>query len=369
MSATCGGLQGVGRGLRSNIRVCSDAEQINESDTPDGQRRTFFVRGPRECAPLTGGQLRVNVYCWRMASKRKVTPEEQLETVIARARVELETKGVAAGAKLGAAASRPQVVARLCSEGFEPTAKGLRVRLDVQGERLLAQGKPLSLSEFAKRLKGAKAVEAKELAVQLRREGKAHLVLRGKSSYLVPCGETVLRRDELEGAVKRLKGAAAKLVATAAWLDKARKDQQELTVLKSELYSEIAAVSAMIAQPGALTGASAADVGDAKRARAPVVASDHAGAAPLELGVALRGAILALRDEDSRLASIPQVSLRLRERATAQAVKDALLAEHRRGRVQLRPEGGIGRLSEEERALCPTGAGGVPLSWVSLLEE
>ena len=85
--------------------------------------------------------------------------------------------------------------------------------------------------------------------------------------------------------------------------------------------------------------------------------------------LALRGAILALRDEDSRLAPIPAVSRRLRGRATAKQVVELLLSEFQRGKLELRPEGAMGRLSPEERALCPVGAGGVPLSWVVLLEE
>jgi hypothetical protein len=300
-----------------------------------------------------------------MASKRKVTPEQQLETALARARVELRTKGVAAGAKLGGPAIRPQVVARLCSEGYEPTAKGLRVRLDVQVEQLLAQGEPVPLSGLAKHLKGATGAEAKEFALQLRREGKAHFVLRGKSPCVVSCGETVLGRNELDVTVKRIKGAALKLSALATWLDKARKDKRDLTVLEGELAAELAGLAAMVEYPANEEDAAAT----AQRTEDRVGRGEQARVTLPELGVALRGAILALRDEDSRLASIPQVSRRLREHATPEAVKRVLLDEHRRGQVELRPEGGIGRLSEEERALCPTGAGGIPLSWVSLLEE
>lgn len=303
-----------------------------------------------------------------MGSKRKLSHEQQLEAALVSARAALEAKGVAAGAQLGAAAVRPQVVARLCSEGYEPTAKGVRVALDVQGEKLLAHGQPLPLSDLAKRLKGAKAAEAKELAAHLRREGKAHVVLRGKLSYLVPRGETVLARDELAGAVKRLKALSSKLAATATWLGKAHKDK-ELTVLESDWRAELAALSALIEQPVAKGSGAVGDAANPKSVSKRAVESERSAVTQPALDVALRGAILALRDEDSGLASIPQVSRRLRERATAQAVIEALLTGHGRGRLELRPEGGMGRLSEEERALCPTGAGGIPLSWVSLLEE
>lgn len=315
-----------------------------------------------------------------MGSKRKGSVEQQLEAALVKARAGLEAKGVVTGAQLGAAVVRPQVVARLCGEGYEPTATGLRVALDVQGERLLAPGEPLLLSDFAKRLKGAKAAETKEFVVQLRRDGKAHVVLRGKQSYLVPSSETVLRRSEVEAVAKRLKAAAAKLTVVATWLDKVRKDKHELTVLESDLRAELSALSALLDQPGSgsQTNSNVAKVTSAQRKVASSERSEVTPATmvtpgtmvtPPALEVALRGAILALRDEDSRLASIPQVSQRLRERATAQAVIEVLLAEYGRGRLELRPEGGIGRLSEEDRALCPIGAGGLPLSWVSLLEE
>src|SRR5690606_8632628 len=83
---------------------------------------------------------------------------------------------------------------------------------------------------------------------------------------------------------------------------------------------------------------------------------------------ALRGAILALRVEDSALARVPEVSRCLRERATAQAVIEALLAASRQGELELRPDGGIGRLTDDDAALCPHGAAGARLSWVRLQE-
>lgn len=295
-----------------------------------------------------------------MGSKRRLDPGEQVEAAVVRARAILEAKGMAAGAQLGATSVRPQVVHRLCSEGYEATDKGLRVPLDVQCDRVLASGNPVPLTEFKKRLKGASAKEVKELVAELVSTSKANVVLRGRQSCVAVAGERVVARDAL-------KAIAEKLKATANWLDKARKDKARVTVLETDLLSELAALDALLGAPRSHQerAPSSRVAGDLRPATRD--APDMGEAVPLPL--ALRGAILALRDEDSRLAPIPAVSRRLRGRATAKQVVEVLLSEFQRGKLELRPEGGIGRLSPEERALCPVGAGGVPLSWVVLLEE
>jgi hypothetical protein len=302
-----------------------------------------------------------------MASKRNLSHEEQLEAAVAAARARLQSKGTATGTQLGSPAVRPQVVQRLCSEGYEPTAKGLRVGLQVQCDKLLADGKPMSLPDFKKRLEGATANEAKELPEQLRRAGKGHVVLRGKQPYLVPRAEPVLSRNALKEMVDRLKATTAKLKATMAWLEKARRDKTEITVLESDLSTELAALTALLGKPGGKGEAALPIAATAHPKTTTKPLSDTEASVPLRL--ALRGAILALRDEDSHLANVPNVSRRLRERASAKDVIDVLLSEFQRGKLELRPEGGFGRLSQEDSALCPVGAGGAPLSWVLLREE
>lgn len=274
-----------------------------------------------------------------MASRRKVDLAEQLEAAVASARTLLEAKSMATGAQLGAAAVRPQVVQRLCGEGYEPTSKGVRVALAVQFGKLSAQGRPIPVADLKKRLKGASAKDLQEFVAELRRTSKVKLVLRGKQPCLVSTSEHVVEPRALETIAKKLK-------ATVLWLEKARKDKLALSVLDADLAAELDTVKSLLGK------------GRSKEAE-PLV----------PLPVALRGAILALRDEDSRLASIPEVSRRLRERATSNEVIEVLLSEFRRGALELRPEGGLGRLSAEDAALCPRGAGGVPLSWVLLLEE
>lgn len=304
-----------------------------------------------------------------MGSRRKPSLEEQLELAVASARSILETRGVVAGRQLGAVAVRPRVVQRLCSEGYEPTAKGVRVALGAQCERLLSEGEPVAVASLGKRLVGASAKELKALVDELREASRVQVVFRGKQQYLVRPDEPVLRRDGLKTLVDKLK-------LTTAWLEKARKDKADGGVLAADVLAELAGFSGLLGTVSS-DGVSAllSNAHDASRKRHPDAPSPEPSAKSADstrdasLQVALRGAILALRDEDSHLASIPMVSRRLRARATPKQVKDVLLSEFRGGKLELRPEGGMGRLNEEDRALCPMGAGGVPLSWVVLLEE
>lgn len=79
-----------------------------------------------------------------MARGKKLSVDEQVEAAVSAARTMLENKGAVPSAKLGPAAVRARVTQRLCSEGYEPTSKGVRISLLVQGERLLAAGKPVA---------------------------------------------------------------------------------------------------------------------------------------------------------------------------------------------------------------------------------
>ena len=63
------------------------------------------------------------------------------------------------------------------------------------------------------------------------------------------------------------------------------------------------------------------------------------------------------------LAPVPAVTRALADRLPDQAVRAALLAAAAAGRLELRPESGVGLLAPADAALCPRGADGWPLSW------
>src|SRR5690606_2647313 len=82
----------------------------------------------------------------------------------------------------------------------------------------------------------------------------------------------------------------------------------------------------------------------------------------------VQAAVHALAHEETGLARVPEVSRRLHAESPLIDLKSELLEAYKKGLVELRPEGGIGRLSVEEATLCPAGAGGIPLSWIRLIE-
>jgi hypothetical protein len=270
-----------------------------------------------------------------MASKKApISDEEKLELALVAARRSLAETRVASGTKLGPAQLRERVVEQLMREGFERAGKQVRAPLTAQMAELLESGAHLPLSTLPKRLKGSSTVEIKKLASALVREGKAHLVLRGRQVALVPPAEHALTISQLAEALREAK-------SLLDWLKKAKADKLPVSVLVSDLKEALATfpqgkTSPQQSDPSFLT---------------------------------LRGALLALRDEESGLISIPALSTRLRPQMTAERVKTELLNAFRQGLLELRPEGGIGRLSPDDAALCPLGAGGIPLSWAQLLEN
>lgn len=285
------------------------------------------------------------------AKKKQVSEEVRIEMAVEKARTVMDTVGNAPAGKLGAPAIREQVISRLLDEGFERAGKGVRVPLVKQGRRLMDGGAHIPLTMWKKRLAGASAKEGDQLAKQLCKEGLAHLVLRDKQLSLVPADEGVAYREDLLAITRELK-------RTYDWLEKARKDKKGATVLDQDLKLALSELQETVAEARKSWGAKAGSPG-------PGGAPGSSG----PLSMIVRGAILAARDEESLLAPVPEVSRRLRSQANAEEVRDALLAGHQQGHWELRPEGGLGRLSEADTELCPRGVGGLPLSFVRLKEN
>jgi len=106
-----------------------------------------------------------------------------------------------------------------------------------------------------------------------------------------------------------------------------------------------------------------ADAEEALRAALPPRRSPPA---PGDLDV--EGAIDRLRDATG-LTFVPAVVRALGGAAAVSAVHDAVLRAARSGRLELRPESGMGRLGAEDASFCIPGPRGSILSWVRRLEE
>lgn len=291
-----------------------------------------------------------------MAARKKApSEEEQIRRAVETARRLLNEKGFAPVGKLGPAQVRPAVTAQLLREGFEPAAKGVRVPLFDQGLRLIELGHPIPLAALSKRLGGCSSAEAKELAKRLHAAGQASLVLRGKQHVLVPPTEPVQSQEHLRAGARELK-------ALLDFVKRAAADKLGPSVLATDLSEAWREAQAAFGTPSQ---------GRTQASGPPETAATlvETTPPPKELHTALRGAILSLRDEDTALARVPELSRHVRSKASANQVKMALLAAFQRGELELRPEGGIGRLTAEDAELCPVGPGRVPLSWVRLRDR
>jgi hypothetical protein len=87
-----------------------------------------------------------------------------------------------------------------------------------------------------------------------------------------------------------------------------------------------------------------------------------------DVGRVLR-AIEATRDSRVGLSFVPTVIDRVASDLDRAAAQRVLLEAASRGLVELRPEGGLNRLSDAELLACPEGPQGSRLSWVRRLPD
>lgn len=237
---------------------------------------------------------------------------------------------------LGPPALRPQLSARLVQDGYEATKTMLRKPVKIQFAEALADGAFISLKAAASHLVGASSAEAKTVALGLVAAGKAKLVLRGTEQAVVPLDTPTLSRKELMalgGFVKRVAKALGSKTGT--------------TLLRSDVVEEI---GPFLQSPAAEKHAS-------------VVADTREKSPSGSAMTRLLSAVDATRDPRTGLSFVPAIVARLKTELDSARVTAGLLEAARHGLLELRPEGGIQRLSPEELLLCPPGPQGTRLSW------
>ena len=292
-----------------------------------------------------------------MAGRKSRPPQVvDLAAVLPSLRERIEQQGFLRKTELSkAGVPKPQhqeALERLVAETFEPTKTGVRVPLRAQMSTLLSEGRVIALGQLAKSLKGCTQKEAKAVAETLAAEGAAKVAIRGKVEVLVPASLPTLSHDQL------LQLAAVGALAAKA----ARKGQRTLT-----LEDVRERVLDLVAAP---RGRSLAAAADPPAARADQTAPE--GAAPVEAsnGSVTPALVLAELRRHVRasvgLAFVPD-AVRVLAALGVPAVQATLLDAARAGLVELQPESGVGRLTEEELALCPPGPQGTRLSWARLL--
>jgi len=220
-----------------------------------------------------------------------------------------------------------EVLERLAAEGFEPMASGVRVPLRLQLETLLQQRGVLAWPP-GKLLKGGSPKEYKALVLDLARAGELHLLVRGRAEAVAGREAAVLDREEMQ-TLRPLALAVQKAL-------KARPLPR--TLLRADLRE----VLLDLLQPG----------------EAPEPA----------LVERLVRECAGRLEADRPLCFVPDLVLECLQDHSLARIHAALFQAVRQGRLELRPESGVHRLSGLELALCPPGLQGTRLSWARPLE-
>ncbi len=271
-------------------------------------------------------------------SLKKVAPKEPLANVTEKAdgfARRLAGELALPLRELGAGKIRAAVVGELLARGYEATKSFVRVPLTRQLEARLRLGGHVRASALHGVLLGATKPAAKAAASELVLSGHAKWAMRGGDLTLVGAQESVLEPAECVQRARELEAMAKLLKKTAA-------GKNPIGVLRTDLVGDLSELVRQLS-PSAMDGSV-----NPPSSRDQIVQL-----------------VRELRDPSSKLAWVPDVVRRL----GSTNGRDLLLRAARERTIELRPEGGLGRLSAAEQALCPSGAGGTPLSWVRILED
>jgi hypothetical protein len=274
----------------------------------------------------------------------RVAPDSAV--LLASIRARLESEGAIKLSSLGTKSGRATLVSRLVHQGFEVTGTTVRRPLNAQLTAALTHGAFIPLKSVVSHVAGSTVAEAKQAVLSLVASGAAKLVLRGTEEVVVPADAPVLSREELARFAE-----VAKVVAKAA------KSKSGASLLRSDVAETLGHV---------LREAPSAGKQTSNPNSTP--ARPNSGGQGALVG-RLLSAVDATRDPRTGLSFVPTIVAKLRPVLDAQAAAAILVAVAREGLLELRPEGGINRLSEEELSMCPPGPQGTRLSWARRTEE
>jgi len=258
--------------------------------------------------------------------------EGELETL----RERLKSDGAVQLSKIRPPAVREAALARLPAEGYELGKSWLRRAIAEQVHDALAHGALLTKTALSGSVRGATGPELQRALAALETHGEVRRVLRGgRESFTAATAEVLDTR-----AQRALLAAVAELAA----LLKAAGKKKGATLLASDVRDLL----------GRATALAAAGKRDAA-ARSMTTGKD---------GISrLLAALDATREERTGLSFVPHLMQQLIVHMPAAVAHQVLLTAARDELIELRPEGGLARLTEEELALCPPGPGGTRLSW------
>jgi hypothetical protein len=230
--------------------------------------------------------------------------------------------------------------------GLEHTDRYIRVPVREQVCALIRNHSAgLTLVELDKAVKGGSKKDLKEevrIAVtSLAKAGELSQVVSGNTTRFAISGPDFLSPRDLTKLDTGLRELAKLVNAT-----KATKSRKPRTLLRSAI---VELLHKLLLETD----------GDLKRALSP---AEKPIRSALEL--ALRGARTY-----TGLIRVPEVVAALEEHYPRKELLSGLIDLANDGGVELRPESGIGRLKADERARCPVGLDGSPLSYARLLDS
>ena len=239
-------------------------------------------------------------------------------------------------------AEAARALEKLAASGLEIAGKIVRVPLQKQLTSQLATSSVLPLRSIDSYVQGANKRDAMAAATELVAAGRARFVVRSTELLLASVDTPTLAERDLH----RLESAVAKL---AAAVKLARRKGG--TLLRADVEEALR---------GFVSAAPPRPIGSTR--------DDRVTGTKLAL---LRdiGASIDEHRESSGLTWVPKLVRALGGLPAREAVHAELLRGARAGQLELRPESGMGRLSEEDAALCLAGPQGSRLSWVRRIEE
>jgi hypothetical protein len=256
--------------------------------------------------------------------------------VVESAALQLVRDGVLKLSSVKPPALRATVVAELERQGFEATKSVVRTPLMAQLAQALAHGALIPLEALSSHVRGASKAELKALVTRAVKEDRAHRVLRGRAEALAGPEVSIV-------ADARLSSLRGRVAALSKALEKADKSAG-LALLASDVDEALSDALSELR----------------RRLRTPPKHNDE----PM---TAVLAAVDATRDAKTGLSFVPAVVETLAEQLDAALVGKLLLSAARKDLLELRPEGGIARLSEAELSVCPPGPQGTRLSWARRL--
>lgn len=264
-------------------------------------------------------------------AQRKQKVQVDPSAILRDAEKSLERDSFVKLASVKPASLRPAIAAELRGRGFEVTNTVVRVPLLKQLEAALQHGALIPLKTLSSHVRGASAKELKELLATALVKGVAFQALRGRAEVVVGASTSVVSGEQLSALRDQVAGLNKAL-------EKAEKSKR-LVLLAADVNESLTMALEQV-RAGTFTRPKQGD----------------------PLGDVL-AAVDATRDAKSGLSFVPAVVEKLAPRFDALAVGRLLLGAAQNDLLELRPEGGIARLSEAELALCPRGPHGTRLSW------